>query len=206
MPDPGQDLDGAAPERPPPVAEVERHRLRELIAHADHRIERGARVLEDHGDLLAPDAGERAFVEAEQILAAKAHRAAHPSRRADQAEHRFRRQRLAGARLADEPHDLAAADGEADLVDGAQGPVLGKELDDQVADLQDRLGHHRVRGGPDDRIAVVRAPAPPAQSRFWGRLGGGRRGPLRHRFIGGAAGPACRAGRRRGGSAPRSSP
>src|SRR5262245_24969575 len=32
----------------------------------------------------------------------------------------------------------------------------------------------------------VRAPAPPAQSEAWGRLGGGRRGPLRRSSAGSA--------------------
>jgi hypothetical protein len=46
---------------------VGRDRLGDLVADGQHRVQRGHRVLEDHGDLLAPDLAHRLLVEVEQV-------------------------------------------------------------------------------------------------------------------------------------------
>jgi hypothetical protein len=51
--------------------QVELQGLADLAADGQHRVERGHRVLEDHGDLFAPDLAHLVLVQIEQVLAAK---------------------------------------------------------------------------------------------------------------------------------------
>jgi hypothetical protein len=54
---------------------VQLHALGDLPADAQHRVERGHRLLEDHRDAVAADAAHLLLAEAEQVAAAVAHRA-----------------------------------------------------------------------------------------------------------------------------------
>jgi hypothetical protein len=140
-----EDLDHPLPQGLPRLRQVQRHRFQHLYAHAEHRVQRGTRVLEDHGDVLAADVGQRALVEGEQVLAAEPHLAGDAAGgTADEAQDRLGGQRLARSRLADEADDLAAPDLKGHVVHGTEGPVLRAELDGQSPHVQDRLG---ARGG-----------------------------------------------------------
>ena len=73
-------------------------------------------------------------------------RAADPDRpgqpgvlRVVQAEHRHRRDALAGAGLPDDAERLAALDGVGEVGDGLDQAVVGRELDGQVLDDQERV-------------------------------------------------------------------
>ena len=50
---------------------VEQHRLHELAADAQHRVERRHRVLEDHRDLASPQGAQATLRRLEQVLAAE---------------------------------------------------------------------------------------------------------------------------------------
>ena len=131
--------------------------LADAVADRRPRVERRERVLEDdlhpapvrlQGRALQP--GDVRPVE--QDLA---------RRRVDEPEQQPADGRLAAARLADEAERLAPADLEAHAVDGLDEPdgpledaALDREVLDQVADDDERLGCQalaRVRGAGDGR-------------------------------------------------------
>ncbi len=122
--------------------EVDAQRLLDLKPDGEHRVERCHRVLEDEPDLAATNRAQCVDVELEEILVgvngfagddlARRHR--------DQPQQRHHRHALAGTTLADHTEELAAADLEADAVDGVHNAVLSVELGRQVGDLEHRLG------------------------------------------------------------------
>ena len=122
------------------------HRLGDLVADREHRVQRGHRLLEDHGDPVAADRTHRRLVEAEQIAALEAHRAVDDA--ADlgrqQPQDRQRGDALAAAGFADDAERLAGIDREADAVDGARDAVLGEEMRLEPVDGEDRL-HRYIR-------------------------------------------------------------
>ena len=61
--------------------------------------------------------------------------------RIEQADDRRAGQRLAGARLADDAEDLARRDRERDVVERDQGAAARGELDPEMANLEQRVGH-----------------------------------------------------------------
>ena len=61
--------------------------------------------------------------------------------RIEQTDDRRAGQRLAGARLADDAEDLARRDVERDVVERDERAGPARELDRQIADVQQRLGH-----------------------------------------------------------------
>jgi hypothetical protein len=77
----------------------------------------------------------------------------HPTRdrgvpTAGQAERGQRGNALARTRLADDPERLASRDGVAGAVDGLDHAVIGRELDPQILDVQERrLGHWTLTRG-----------------------------------------------------------
>ena len=85
------------------------------------------------------------LVERDEVLAVEMDLAAglDAAGRANEAEQRERGDRLAAARLADEPDRLAGADLEADAVDRAGDTVLGVEVRAKVANAKERLSHSR---------------------------------------------------------------
>jgi len=60
---------------------VHPHRLGHLVAHREQRVQRGHRVLQDHGDPPAAHVAHFALGFFQQILAFKVHRAAGNPRR-----------------------------------------------------------------------------------------------------------------------------
>ena len=123
------------------------HLLGDLPADGVDRRQRRHRVLEDHRDLAAADVPQLALRQAEQLAALVDDRAFdHGVGIVDQAHDAQQRDGLARAGFADDAEDLALADVERDVVDGAHQAVLGAEGDAQIADLE------HASGIPDARI------------------------------------------------------
>ena len=68
-----QDLDDSPPALAPVDAAMDGKRFQDLVACLHHRIERELRILQDHGDLLAPHLAHLGFRHALQILAHEIH-------------------------------------------------------------------------------------------------------------------------------------
>src|SRR5205085_6469291 len=100
------------------------HRVDELVTDAHHGVERVHRALEDHRDVEPPELAQLLVALADEILTTEADAAAGDSSRRPQDLHDgVRDGRLAAARLAGQPEDLALSDVEVDAVDGACAPV-----------------------------------------------------------------------------------
>ena len=121
-------------------------RLDDLVADADHRMQRRARVLEDHGDLGAAQRAHRPFVDGDEIGAVEARRSVE-RRVAKQSHQRQRDRRLAATALADEPQRLPLFDLEGDAVDRSHRP----EGDGKVFHLEER----RHGGEPATRSRIL---------------------------------------------------
>ena len=114
-------------------------RLGQLPPDRQHRIERGHRLLEDHGDLGAAHLAHLALAERRQFAAAERDAAAgNPRHRLGQKPHdRKRRHRLAGARLAGDAQRLAGGDVEGDVVDDRAPAARRRNLGREAADGED---------------------------------------------------------------------
>ena len=91
--------------------EMLQHRLDDLPADGQQRVERRHRLLEDHRDLAAAEASHRFLGQREVVLAGKAGRAgeARVGAVGEEPHHGERRDRLAAAGFADQRDDLARA-------------------------------------------------------------------------------------------------
>ncbi len=118
--------------------------LGELVADGVHRVQRRHRILEDHGDALAPDVASDLVAKADQLLAVEPGRAGDPRRLRQQPEQRHRRHRLARSGLADDAEDLALVQVEADAAHGLDETVIGREPDGEVLDDEHRLAARRI--------------------------------------------------------------
>ena len=86
-------------------------RLGHLVADGEQRVERGHRVLQDHGDALAAHAAHLGVGFLEQVLALEQHPAAGDAGgRRQEAQDGERQRALAGAGLADDAQRLAGVD------------------------------------------------------------------------------------------------
>jgi hypothetical protein len=112
---------------------VHHGRLTHQLGHAQARVERGERVLEDHLH-LQPSSLARRSVQVLQALAVPAHLA-----RAGrmQARHHARQRGLAAARLAHQPDHLALAHLQVHPVHRAHRLAPGGESDRQAADVDE---------------------------------------------------------------------
>ena len=118
-------------------------RLDDLLADPVHRVQRRHRVLEDHPDLGAPVLLHLLLGHCQKVGALVAHRP--PEAGVDVARQPHDRHcghALARARLADDAEHLAALELERHAVDGAHDTVFGDEVDVEVVDLQEALGHY----------------------------------------------------------------
>ncbi len=126
---PVQQLDRAPAGRLLVDVVVDAVRLHDLVAHREEGVQRRERVLEDHGDLAAPQLAHRLRVGGEQLLAVQPDLArelrALPAVLADrvQAHDAERGDGLAGARLADDAEGLALLQREGEPVDGLDQAV-----------------------------------------------------------------------------------
>ena len=119
---------------------VELERLADLSTDGQHGVQRGHRVLEDHGDVVAAHLAHVVLLELEQVAAVEHHLAADDpaGRLRNQPHQRQRADALAATRLADQAERLALVQRERDAVDGLDHPVLGEELRPKVLNLQQR--------------------------------------------------------------------
>ena len=113
-------------------------RLDDLGADRVVRVHRGQRILEDHRHLLAPQLAHRVRGGADDL------RTVEPDLTGDlgvapvvQAEDAQAGHRLAGAGLADDAERAAPVEGERERVDRADQAVVGREVDPQVAQLEE---------------------------------------------------------------------
>src|SRR5712691_11288274 len=142
-----QELPHALAQRAAPQVLVEERGLRHLPPDREERVQRRHRVLEDHGDLSAPDPAQLALALARQILAleddAPAHDAGGPRQEPDDRE---ARRRLAAPRFTDEPQGLAFVEREAHAIHRLHDarPAEGEEVCLEVGHLQNR-GHAAER-------------------------------------------------------------
>src|SRR4051794_9179170 len=120
-------------------------RLDDLIADRAHRIERGHRLLEDHGDLVTAHAAHCVFAQRQKIAAVEAHRSVHdmPLRFGKDAQDRQGAHRFAAARLADHRQRFPGCDIEADTVHHRDRPLRHDELGSQIAHFEQRRHGHR---------------------------------------------------------------
>ena len=120
--------------------EVPLHRLGQLQADRERRVQRRHRILEDHRDLAAAHVFELVLRELVQHAALEADLAGlDPRRRHEQPHDRERRHRLAAARLADDAERLAAIDREADAVDRVHVARPRREIRAEVVDLEQAM-------------------------------------------------------------------
>ena len=114
-----------------------REGLGDLRADGVHRVERGHRLLEHHGDDAAAQALARALVEPVHVLAVHGDHAAHPRVRAlVQPEDGPEGDALARAGFAEDGEDPARLEREGDVAHRAHGSVARLECHAEVADGQ----------------------------------------------------------------------
>ena len=127
-------LDGSAVRQ----TEVDLEALGHEPFDAEHRVQAGDRVLEDHRDVLATDVahlalGHRDKVAAEELDGAADGGVAHHAR---EPEDGVRGDTLAAAGLTDEAHELAGGDREAHLVHGVHDALVRREVDGEIGQAQ----------------------------------------------------------------------
>lgn len=116
-------------------------RLDELIADREQRIERCQGILEDRADHLSAQRRHRsAGQRVDTLLPDEDLAAGDTAGRLEQADDRGAGQGLSGARLTDDAEYLAARYRQRNAPDGGQNAAACRELDDEVADIQDRFG------------------------------------------------------------------
>src|SRR6185437_6348577 len=128
-------------------------RLHDLLADGEHRVERGHRLLEHHGDARAADTLHRALGQAGDRLAREAHTASrHPRGRPwQQAHDREGGHALAAAGLADDAQNLAFVHGEGDVLDRGDLAAPGAEGGGEAADFQQAHSWILSRGSRTSR-------------------------------------------------------
>ncbi len=117
--------------------------LVDLAADRHDGIERGHRLLEDHRHPRGAELPQPPVAGGEQFLADQFDVAARRHQRALllQAHHGERCHRLARAAFADQAERLAFTDLQREVVDDAMCIRLAAEADDEIADVEDDVGH-----------------------------------------------------------------
>ena len=135
-----QELQGLRPRPLAREALVQEQRLAHLPGDRVQRVQRGHRLLEDHGDAVAAHPAHDILARAHELLAveADAPRGVRGRRIGQKLEQRKRGHRLAGAALADQRQGLAALDVEGDAAHGMHIRFVAPEIDPEVLDGQQR--------------------------------------------------------------------
>ena len=134
---------------------MQREQPGDLPPDGNHRVERGARALRDHGDPRAADLPHLLLAQHREIAAVEHDGAGVESAgRADQPQDRRRGHGLAGARLADQPQDLARRTSTAHGIDGLDVAGVGGEADREVPDVDQAVMPY----APHARIEEVAQP------------------------------------------------
>ena len=123
---------------------VEFDAFADLIADSHDRVQRGHRVLENHGHFVAAHFLQLFRLHCQDVLPVQPDLAAFdfPRRVWYQVENRARRSRFTRAGLSDEAQRAASADAEADAVDGMYVGVLRLVADDQIPNIQNSIVIH----------------------------------------------------------------
>ena len=119
--------DGLGPGLRPAQFAVQLDRLDDLVADRIDRVQRGHRLLEDHGDVAPPQVVQICSRHGEDITTLEQDLAAQ-ARALDQAQRRERSHRLAGSRLADQRQLLPGVEREAHPVDHPTGAEVDAEI------------------------------------------------------------------------------
>ena len=133
-------------------------------------IERGHRLLEDHGNPVAPDIPHPLLGRLQQVLAIEqdAPRLDFRGRHGQQPQHRHGRHALAAAGLADDGKRLAPVHPDRHAVHGPHDAVAGVEMRLEAVDLEDCAVRHRATsagrcGGRASRAGRRPVCSPPAR-------------------------------------------
>ena len=115
--------------------------LRHLVADGEHRVQGGHRVLDDQRELSATDLVHLAIGQLQEVLAVQRDASGDDAarRRGDEAHQCQHCHRLAGPRFSNDSQGLAAAEVEADAVDGFDGAKASLEVSSKVIHLQDHF-------------------------------------------------------------------
>ena len=125
---------------------VQFENLADLPRDRVQRVERGHRLLEHHGDVVAAHLAHRILVGRDQVLSVEHHLAGGMVRGwvVQQLQDRERRNRLAGAGFADDGERFALGEIEGDAIDGERlAPALA-EGDGEVLDGEEGGGHSQT--------------------------------------------------------------
>ena len=149
-----QQLDGALARRDAGRAAMPNQHFDNLLADRIGRIERGHRLLEDHGEAIAAQIAQLAIGQRQQIDAVEANGAGNLRRILRQQAHNGERgDALAATGFADDAERCATCEIEFDGVDGVRySPAVAVERDLQVGDFD-----KRGRGHWSPAAASVRA-------------------------------------------------
>jgi len=143
-----QHLDGPVHRRAVRQLVMRAERLGDLLAHRVDGVERGHRLLEDDGDLLAADEAHRSGVERHEIAALPENPPGDDAagRHRDQLQHGMGGDGLAAAGFADDAHRLAPPDADVDAVDRPHHAVIGAEMRLKSDDVEQGAAGRRGRG------------------------------------------------------------
>ena len=117
---------------------MQHHRFGDLLPDGQHGVQRGHRLLEDHGDAVAADLAHLIFRQLQEIGPVEEDLAVHDLARGlgDQAHHGEGVHTLAAARLANDAQGLSFAQFIGEAVDSLHDAFVGVEIGFQVADRQ----------------------------------------------------------------------
>ena len=147
--------------RRPRKAQVHLRAFGDLVADPHDGVERGHRLLEDHRDRPSANLSEPAGRCRHEILALEQHLAADDLAGAGEEAHdRAQRHALAAARLADEPERLAGPDRERHPLDRVDRSAGERELDPQVAHVEERRRVHSGRSRSASPSPISESPSP----------------------------------------------
>ena len=138
-----QGEDPLAPLGPAHLRGVDDQHLLDLAAHGHQRVEGRHRLLEDHGELFAPQHATLLARQGQQIVPAeqdRSGRGVHP-RLGQQPHHRACGQGFARSALADDADDLAIRHCRRQVFDRVHPVRAGGQGDVQTADIQQGRGH-----------------------------------------------------------------
>jgi hypothetical protein len=132
-----QGFDGAVMGFAPRAPAVLAHGFGDLLADAQHRVQRRQRLLEDHGDLFAAPVLDLPLAHRKEIGSLDENPSRHHVRRfGEQSQQRKRRHRLAAAAFAHDAERLAGPDGERHFRDDRKRPVGAADLDVEPFDRE----------------------------------------------------------------------
>ncbi|MCY1304387.1 hypothetical protein D9M70_541370 [compost metagenome] len=124
---PFEQLQGALAQRLAAQAEVQLEHFLDLVADGEAGVERGHRVLEDHGDVLADDAPPLAALQAQHVGAVELHGVGgDDAGGVDQAHQGHHGHGFAGAGFADDGQDFALVHGEVEAVHHRDGVAVAE--------------------------------------------------------------------------------